>query len=522
MTEGEDAVLTATVSPSDATNKNVTWSSTDDSVATVTNGAVHAVAPGSATIKVTTSDGGFVASCTVTVNALPALTSISIDTNPTKLIYKEGETFSPNGAVVTAHYEDNSSKTITNDVTWTPSGSLSTSDTVAIVSYTDRGVTKTASVAITVNAAVVLSSIEITTNPTKLTYNVGETFSSAGAVVTAHMSNGTTKTVTATWTPSGALKTTDTEAVASYTEGGITKTDSVAITVNAAQTSGVEIDFKEIEDFSSWGSSYTQHVVEYDNVTVTFASANKNGTPITNMPVTKGGNVTVTAKNGITFSSAYFLCKQWNTKAQTITLHYSTDGTSFISTGVTSSNFEIESNSLPEGTVAVRITFSSNANQVGIEGVTLGFNSSSEPSALDKAIAWAQTFNSTFTCDATGNTAPSSSTWNTLKGTYLDLDADVKAYFESADYSLGADGLTVTALNDTDLDIAKAVAKYDYVCNKYSSVTYNNFISRTPKVFSNFAKPFVVEQTYIVELILLVTTLSFVGLIFFKRKKETN
>ena len=60
--------LTATVAPADATNKNVTWSSDNESVATVSNnGVVTGVATGSAQITATTVDGGYKESCTVTV-----------------------------------------------------------------------------------------------------------------------------------------------------------------------------------------------------------------------------------------------------------------------------------------------------------------------------------------------------------------------------------------------------------------------------------------------------------------------
>lgn len=60
--------LTAMVSPSDATNKSVTWSSSSTSVATVnTSGLVTAVAPGTAIITVTTVDQGKTASSAITV-----------------------------------------------------------------------------------------------------------------------------------------------------------------------------------------------------------------------------------------------------------------------------------------------------------------------------------------------------------------------------------------------------------------------------------------------------------------------
>jgi len=59
--------LNATILPDTATNKSVSWTSSKSSVATVTSaGLVTGVAAGSATITVTSSDGGYTASCTIT------------------------------------------------------------------------------------------------------------------------------------------------------------------------------------------------------------------------------------------------------------------------------------------------------------------------------------------------------------------------------------------------------------------------------------------------------------------------
>ena len=62
------STLTATVTPSNATNKAVTWSTNNSSVASVNNGVITAVSNGTAIITVTTIDGNYSASCTVTVN----------------------------------------------------------------------------------------------------------------------------------------------------------------------------------------------------------------------------------------------------------------------------------------------------------------------------------------------------------------------------------------------------------------------------------------------------------------------
>lgn len=85
LNAGKSAQLTATVSPSNATNKSVTWSSNNSNVS-VSGGKVTAKTAGSAIVTVTTADGGYTAQCNVTVNASTEvghteLTSLSLDGN---------------------------------------------------------------------------------------------------------------------------------------------------------------------------------------------------------------------------------------------------------------------------------------------------------------------------------------------------------------------------------------------------------------------------------------------------------
>lgn len=67
MNIGDTLTLHATVSPDNADNKSVTWKSDNTTVADVTDGVVTAKAAGNANITVTTADGGFTASCAITV-----------------------------------------------------------------------------------------------------------------------------------------------------------------------------------------------------------------------------------------------------------------------------------------------------------------------------------------------------------------------------------------------------------------------------------------------------------------------
>ncbi len=80
LTTGNTGSLVATVTPSNASNKNVTWSTSNSSVAAVSNGTVTAVAAGTATITVETEDGGFTDECSVTVtDPIVHVTGVSLN-----------------------------------------------------------------------------------------------------------------------------------------------------------------------------------------------------------------------------------------------------------------------------------------------------------------------------------------------------------------------------------------------------------------------------------------------------------
>src|SRR5690606_9260341 len=84
LTVGGNSTLIATVEPASASNKGVSWSSSDPSVAMVdNNGAVTANSVGTAIITVTTEDGNFTAACTATVSeAAPVTThTVTFDLN---------------------------------------------------------------------------------------------------------------------------------------------------------------------------------------------------------------------------------------------------------------------------------------------------------------------------------------------------------------------------------------------------------------------------------------------------------
>lgn len=173
----------------------------------------------------------------VVVNGLKIPTGISVTTPPTKAAYKAGETINLSGMVVKASYSDGTEADVTSQCTYSPSAGTTVyeSTTAITVSWVWNNITYTVTQAITVTR--VLSSISITTQPSKTSYYKGDTLDLSGMVVKATFNSGATEDITSLCTTSPAsgatLSTLGTQTVTvSYTENGVTKTATFAVTVN--------------------------------------------------------------------------------------------------------------------------------------------------------------------------------------------------------------------------------------------------------------------------------------------------
>ena len=113
LAAGDTYTLTPTFTPSNASNKNLTWSSNDTNVATVNNGVITALNKGTAVITATSVEDSSI-KATIEVN-VKGINSISISGTANKTIYNQGDTFNPAGLTVTATYTDGTTGIIDNN-----------------------------------------------------------------------------------------------------------------------------------------------------------------------------------------------------------------------------------------------------------------------------------------------------------------------------------------------------------------------------------------------------------------------
>ena len=232
---GRTVTLTATVAPADATDKSVTWASSNESVATVSaNGKVTAVAEGAATITVKTADGGFTKTCTVTVTPgttqpLP-VTAVTLDKE--KLALEVGGEATLVATVTPDNADDKT-------VTWTSSDSniasvdengkvTAVAAGTATITATAGNQTATCEVTVTEKTSVTVTVTGVELDQTTLTAKEGDTLDKL--VATVKPEDATNKKVT--WQSS------DTSVVTVDAEGNVTIVGKGSATITVTTEDG--------------------------------------------------------------------------------------------------------------------------------------------------------------------------------------------------------------------------------------------------------------------------------------------
>ncbi len=220
------STLTATVAPNDAGNKSIIWSSNHPEIASVVGGMVTPLTPGTATITATTADGGFSASCAITVNAVP-VTGVALDKGVLSL-----DLGSPAGTVtatVAPANATNKAVTYTSSVpgvaTVSPAGAVTpVAEGTTVVTATTADGSFTADCNVTVHKVPVAG---VTVSPASLSLTVGK----AAGNLTASIQPANASVTAVTWSSSNP-------SVASVAGGVVTPLAGGTATITATTAEG--------------------------------------------------------------------------------------------------------------------------------------------------------------------------------------------------------------------------------------------------------------------------------------------
>lgn len=324
---------------------------------------------GQQTVTVTMAVDETTFTTTFTVTVLPAdMTGISVTTQP-KTEYFEGELFDATGMVVTASFEDGSTRVV-NDYTVDKTVALTTADTRVTITYGSFSTTVDISV-----IAVVITGIGVKSQPSNVNYYAGQTFNADGLEIEATYNNGTKSDVTDfevdTTTP---LTVEDTSVTITYGEFST----SVDITVVVARLTGIEVNggafadvthhqeldltdrtitltfednsTEEIPLIASMLSGFDKDTVGTQTVTVTYTVGDDTVTTTFSVNVVKyaTGIEVVTPPS----DTSYYAGQTFDKTGLTVQIVYSDETTEVIT------DFEVDTTTpLVEGATSVTITF---------------------------------------------------------------------------------------------------------------------------------------------------------------------
>ncbi len=352
----QTTTLTATVTPNDATNKAVTWSTSDSEVVTVNNGVLTARGEGSATITVTTKDGSKTATCSVTVtDSTPSggdptpvvgsgdfekVTSTSEVTDGTYLIVCEANNVAFNGGLTTLDANNN---------------------TISITPSNDK---------ITANATTEAASFTLTASNGSLRSASGKyigTTSSANSLAASDTVLTNTITVssgTATIKSSNNiyLKYNDSASRFRYYSSGQT---SIQLYKLHSPLTKVELDETELslDVFNNSTGSLTATVTKDEEVTPTLSWSSSD----VDVALVSGGNTatpTITAVGEGTATITVTATYQTITRTASCTVTV-TDSTPINVTGITLDKSELTLNNVNNKTSTLTATYNpANANQL--------------------------------------------------------------------------------------------------------------------------------------------------------------
>lgn len=393
--------------------------------------------------------------------AAAALSSIAVSGTLAKTTYYVGDSFEVTGLTITATYDDLSTKDVTSECTFSPSV-LTEGLTSVTASYVEGEITKTAIIGgITVSTRSVVS-ISVLTNPTKMSYTIGQSFNPAGMIIRATYNMGPTDddysaytyaptaafdslgakiiTITSTDNPSAAAtleinvaETVEIEGTYGITSGATTYTkpmDPTMLVINKSNSESPDITFSDISDnIRLFGTPYT-------------------GSIMMGRASNEGGSFKMTLGSSLYISKIEFVGNNKDTGAA---------GTATLSVNNASVSF---SNIPAEDSVVLKpytnsITITTTA-RLWVEQIVI---------TAQKASTCALDYGTHFlTCTSgeclTGNV--SSATWSNLQSIYANADTSIQDLIKAA------------SANQSGTDLEHAIARYGVIVEKYG---YTDFLA---------------------------------------------
>ena len=249
---------------------------------------------GTTSVTITYSEGGETCTTTLSVTVTHRLSAIVVTTKPNKLTYEYGDALATTGMVVTASYSDSQTKTVTG-YSCSPTTFSTIGNQVVTVSYTENGITQTATFNVTVNR----KSVTKPTWKSNLTY----TGSAQSVSSTSYWNNYNTSYMTIGGTTSATNAGT---YIATFTPGsnyrwadGTTSAINVNWTINKA-TGSLSVNPTTV---AINGNNYSSGVA----VTITRAgdgAISYSPTSISGLTLSLSGNTLTIKGNGSTPVSA--------------------------------------------------------------------------------------------------------------------------------------------------------------------------------------------------------------------------
>ena len=527
-------------------------------------------------ITITTSSSG---------SSTPTLSSIAVQTAPTKTTYTAGEYFDPTGLVITKTYSDSSSETYTyanhtSEFSFTPSTStaLATNNTSVTIGYGGKSCEQE----ITVNAAKTLSSITISGYTTSFTE--GDDFA-FGGTVTANYSDSTSSNVTASASFSGYNMATVGQQTVTVTYSNKSTTYNITVgtaTLDSITLSGQTTAYSVNDSFAFTGTC-TAHFKNNNyskNVTPTSVSSpdmSSSGEKTITVSFTYNGvtktaqyTINVSSYTGVINSGRYYILN--STEAKGLAGAQSTNTPSAITVSSTECgafDFTLVAND----TYEISVTISSTKyylvnNDVSTSGYNTKIRVINDPSTDLKTKYWTISTNGDgyyLKHNTTGSTnrtlaCYNTSDWRGYTGNSGDQEihlvaegSKVASTVTSINNLTCNNGVTPpstsswssiataygnisilseknyfknTTANQLGTSIQQAAAKYDYIVGKYGTSSYSDFANRNPSPLNSGA---ILKTAQINSntLITVISTLSIVslagfGIYFFLKKKKHN